>query len=53
MMNLAMSQIMTGSNFWDAPGHSMGGIQRSRDPHENLCLDQGSRQNVLSATYCG
>jgi hypothetical protein len=25
MMNLAMSQIMTGSNFWDAPGHSMGG----------------------------
>ncbi|HEX4486288.1 MAG TPA: hypothetical protein VH088_08495 [Terriglobales bacterium] len=25
MKNLAMSQIMTGSNFWDAPGHSMGG----------------------------
>jgi hypothetical protein len=25
MQNLAMSQIMTGSNFWDAPGHSMGG----------------------------
>jgi hypothetical protein len=25
MMNLAMSQIMTGSNFWDAPGHSMAG----------------------------
>ena len=25
MMNLAMSQIMTGANFWDAPGHSMGG----------------------------
>lgn len=29
MMNLAMSQIMTGSNFWDAPGHSMAG---SNDP---------------------
>jgi hypothetical protein len=25
MQNLAMSQIMTGSNFWDAPGHSMAG----------------------------
>jgi hypothetical protein len=25
MQNLAMSQIMDGANFWDAPGHSMGG----------------------------
>jgi hypothetical protein len=25
MKNLAMSQIMAGVNFWDAPGHSMGG----------------------------
>jgi hypothetical protein len=25
MKNLAMSQVVTGSNFWDAPGHSMGG----------------------------
>ena len=24
-MNLAMSQIMAGANFWDAPGHSMAG----------------------------
>jgi len=24
-MNLAMSQIMDGANFWDAPGHSMAG----------------------------
>ena len=23
MMNLAMSQVMAGANFWDAPGHSM------------------------------
>lgn len=25
MKNLAMSEIMAGTNFWDAPGHSMGG----------------------------
>lgn len=25
MMNLAVSEIMAGSNFWDAPGHSMAG----------------------------
>ena len=25
MLNLAMSQIMAGVNFWDAPGHSMAG----------------------------
>jgi hypothetical protein len=25
MQNLAMSQIMTGANFWDAPGHTMAG----------------------------
>ena len=29
MMNLAVSQIMAGANFWDAPGHSMAG---SNDP---------------------
>jgi hypothetical protein len=29
MMNLAVSEIMAGSNFWDAPGHSMAG---SNDP---------------------
>jgi hypothetical protein len=29
MMNLAASEIATGSNFWDAPGHSMAG---SNDP---------------------
>jgi hypothetical protein len=29
MMNLAMSQVMGGANFWDAPGHSMAG---SNDP---------------------
>jgi hypothetical protein len=25
MKNLALSQVITGSNFWDAPGHSMAG----------------------------
>ena len=25
MQNLAMSQVMAGANFWDAPGHSMSG----------------------------
>ncbi len=25
MVNLAVSQIMDGANFWDAPGHSMAG----------------------------
>jgi hypothetical protein len=29
MLNLAMSEIMTGANFWDAPGHVMAG---SNDP---------------------
>jgi hypothetical protein len=29
MLNLAMSQVMAGANFWDAPGHSMAG---SNDP---------------------
>jgi len=29
MPNLAMSQVMDGANFWDAPGHSMAG---SNDP---------------------
>jgi len=29
MLNLAMSQIMAGANFWDAPGHVMAG---SNDP---------------------
>ena len=25
MLNLALSQVMAGANFWDAPGHSMAG----------------------------
>ncbi|MGA2389628.1 MAG: hypothetical protein ABSF97_11745 [Candidatus Sulfotelmatobacter sp.] len=29
MKNLAMSQLMAGANFWDAPGHSMAGSNDS------------------------
>ncbi|MGB2890288.1 MAG: hypothetical protein WBC04_21540 [Candidatus Acidiferrales bacterium] len=35
MKNLAMSQIMAGVNFWDAPGHSMAG---SNDPETRAII---------------
>ena len=34
MKNLAMSQIMAGANFWDAPGHSMAGSNDSKTRKE-------------------
>ncbi len=37
MMNLAMSQIMAGANFWDAPGHVMAGSN-----------DIGTRKKIFS-----
>jgi hypothetical protein len=37
MMNLAMSQVMAGANFWDAPGHVMAGSN-----------DMATRQKILS-----
>jgi hypothetical protein len=37
MENLAMSQIMAGANFWDAPGHSMAGSN-----------DLPTRKNIFS-----
>jgi hypothetical protein len=37
MMNLAMSEIMAGANFWDAPGHSMAGSN-----------DQPARKTIFS-----
>jgi hypothetical protein len=37
MMNLAMSQVMAGANFWDAPGHSMSGSN-----------DLPTRKNIFS-----
>jgi len=37
MMNLAVSEIMAGANFWDAPGHSMAGSN-----------DHATRQKIFS-----
>ncbi len=37
MENLAMSQVMAGANFWDAPGHSMAGSN-----------DEATRQKLFS-----
>jgi hypothetical protein len=37
MMNLAVSEIMAGANFWDAPGHSMAGSN-----------DQATRKKIFS-----
>jgi hypothetical protein len=42
MMNLAMSQLMAGANFWDAPGHSMAG---SNDPATRKKLFAWIKQN--------
>ena len=37
MQNLAMSHVMAGANFWDAPGHSMAGSN-----------DRATRQKIFS-----
>ena len=42
MMNLAMSQVMAGANFWDAPGHSMAG---SNDPPTRKKILSWIKQN--------
>jgi hypothetical protein len=42
MMNLAMSQVMAGANFWDAPGHSMAG---SNDPATRRKIFSWIKQN--------
>jgi hypothetical protein len=42
MMNLAMSQVMDGANFWDAPGHSMAG---SNDPATRKQIFSWIKQN--------
>ncbi len=42
MMNLAMSQVMVGANFWDAPGHSMAG---SNDPATRKKIFAWIKQN--------
>jgi hypothetical protein len=42
MENLAMSQVMDGANFWDAPGHSMAG---SNDPATRKKIFSWIKQN--------
>ncbi|MGC2644956.1 MAG: hypothetical protein WA261_01660, partial [Candidatus Sulfotelmatobacter sp.] len=42
MMNLAMSQVTVGANFWDAPGHSMAG---SNDPATRKKIFAWIKQN--------
>ena len=42
MKNLAMSQLMDGVNFWDAPGHSMAG---SNDPATRKTIFSWIKQN--------
>ena len=42
MKNLAMSQLMDGANFWDAPGHSMAG---SNDPATRKTIFSWIKQN--------
>ena len=42
MKNLAMSQLMDGANFWDAPGHSMAG---SNDPATRRTIFSWIKQN--------
>jgi len=37
MKNLAVSEIMAGANFWDAPGHSMAGSN-----------DEGTRKTIFA-----
>jgi hypothetical protein len=37
MKNLAMSEVMAGANFWDAPGHSMAGSN-----------DQATRREIFA-----
>ena len=53
MMNLAMSQVMVGANFWDAPGHSMAGSNDLPTQKENLLVDSGAREDVLPAAIAG
>ena len=48
MMNLAMSQVMAGANFWDASGHSIfGQVQRLCDAEEDLLVDSSSQKRFI------
>ena len=49
MKNLAMSEIMAGANFWDAPGHSMAGSNDLPTRKKISFLDSSSREDFLPA----
>ncbi len=49
MKNLAMSQIMAGANFWDAPGHSMAGSNDLATRKKIFYLDSSAPKYFLSA----
>ena len=40
MKTLAMSQVMAGANFWDAPGHSMAGSNDPATRDADICVDR-------------
>ena len=51
MKNLAMSQVVTGSNFWDAPGHCMAGSNDLAHAQTDLRVDRRQRENSLFAAH--
>ena len=48
MMNLAMSQVMAGANFWDAPGHSMAGSNDLRRASRSSIGSRPTRRRFIS-----
>ena len=49
MMNLAMSQVMAGANFWDAPGHSMAGSNDLATRKKIFAWIEKTRKDFLPA----
>ena len=49
MKNLAMAQLMAGTNTWDVAGACHVGLERHPDPQGDLRMDQGTREDVLSS----
>lgn len=48
MKNLAMSELMAGANFWDAPGHSMAG-SNNMETRKQIFQWIAKNQNTFSA----
>ncbi len=49
MMNLAMSQVMAGANFWDAATHVMSGSNDLPTRKAHLRVDREAREDPLRA----